>query len=149
VSLTTQSQSVVQSLTYEGITHSGWVQNDDQGEPYFVYPGTEHVYKAVQGVMTAFGVPAEFKVPMPVEFGAKIKMITPSLNPESMVPTFAGPLSGFSIKVASNLGRYFSAQVQQIPLLSYGLGKYAVDQSVCFSILASTRKPYLSSNEQR
>jgi hypothetical protein len=92
-------ESIVKaSLTYEGVTHSGWVQYDDQGDPYFLYPGTQYVYKAVQAAMQALGVPAEFKTPFPVEFGAKLKMITPSLNPESAIPTLAGPLSGFSIK---------------------------------------------------
>ncbi len=121
-------------LTYEGVTHSGWVQKDDQGEAYFVYPGTEHVYKVVQGVMTAFGVPAEFKVPMPVEFGAKIKMITPSLNPESMVPTFAGPVSGISIKVVANLLDFASPGASDV-ITQYGLGKYAVDQSFVSAFL--------------
>jgi hypothetical protein len=121
-------------LTYEGITHSGWVQNDDQGEPYFVYPGTEHVYRVVQGVMTGFGVPAEFKVPMPVQFGAQIKMLTPSLNPESMVPTFAGPLSGISFKVASNLVDIFNPGAADT-ITQYTLGKYAVDQSFLSAFL--------------
>jgi len=121
-------------LTYEGITHSGWVQKDDQGEAYFVYPGTEHVYKAVQSVMTAFGVPAEFKVPMPVEFGAKIKMITPSLNPESMVPTFAGPVSGISFKVIANMMDYVSPGASDV-ITQYSLGKYAVDQSFVSAFL--------------
>jgi hypothetical protein len=121
-------------LTYEGITHSGWVQNDDQGEPYFVYPGTEHVYRVVQGVMQGFGVPAEFKVPMPVQFGAQIKMLTPSLNPESMVPTFAGPLSGISFKVASNLVDIFNPGAADT-ITQYTLGKYAVDQSFLSAFL--------------
>ena len=121
-------------LTYEGITHSGWVQNDDQGEPYFVYPGTEHVYRVVQGVMQGFGVPAEFKVPMPVQFGAQIKMLTPSLNPESMVPTFAGPLSGISFKVASNLVDIFNPGAAD-KITQYTMGKYAVDQSFLSAFL--------------
>lgn len=134
-------------LTYEGITHSGWVQKDDQGEAYFVYPGTEHVYKVVQGVMSAFGVPAEFKVPMPVEFGAKIKMITPSLNPESMVPTFAGPVSGISIKVASNLLDFVSPGAADT-LTQYGLGKYAVDQSFVSAFLpAHVNRIYQAMNK--
>jgi len=122
------------ALTYEGITHSGWVQNDDQGEPYFVYPGTEHAYRVVQGVMQAFGVPAEFKVPMPVQFGAQIKMITPSLNPESMVPTFAGPLSGISFKVAANLVDIFNPGAADT-ITKYTMGKYAVDQSFVSAFL--------------
>ena len=134
-------------LTYEGITHSGWVQKDDQGEAYFVYPGTEHVYKVVQGVMTAFGVPAEFKVPMPVEFGAKIKMITPSLNPESMVPTFAGPVSGISIKVAANLLDFVSPGASDT-ITQYGLGKYAVDQSFVSAFLpAHVNRIYQAMNK--
>ena len=134
-------------LTYEGIVHSGWVQKDDQGEAYFVYPGTEHVYKVVQGVMTAFGVPAEFKVPMPVEFGAKIKMITPSLNPESMVPTFAGPVSGISIKVAANLLDFVSPGASDT-ITQYGLGKYAVDQSFVSAFLpAHVNRIYQAMNK--
>jgi hypothetical protein len=43
-----------------------------------------------------------------VEFGAKPKMITPSLSIDSVVPTLAGPLSGVSIKAVSNLVDIFS-----------------------------------------
>ena len=122
------------SLTYEGVTHSGWVQQDDQGEPYFIYPGTQYVYRAVQTAMTALGVPAEFKTPFPVEFGAKLKMITPSLNPESAVPTLAGPLSGLSIKVASNLVGIFSPGAADT-ITTTLLGKYAEDQPMVSAFL--------------
>jgi len=122
------------SLTYEGITHSGWIQHDDQGEPYFVYPGTQYVYKAVQTAMVALGVPAEFKVPLPVQFGASIKMITPSLNPDSAIPTFAGPLSGISVKVASNLVGIFSPGAADTITTTF-LGKYAEDQPMVSAFL--------------
>ena len=122
------------SLTYEGVTHSGWVQYDDQGEPYFIYPGTQYVYKAVQAAMQALGVPAEFKTPFPVEFGAKLKMITPSLNPESAIPTLAGPLSGISVKVASNLVNIFSPGAAD-KMTTTLLGKYAEDQPTISAFL--------------
>jgi hypothetical protein len=135
------------SLTYEGVTHSGWVQQDDQGEPYFIYPGTQYVYKAVQAAMTALGVPAEFKTPFPVEFGAKLKMITPSLNPESAVPTLAGPLSGFSIKVASNLVGIFSPGAAD-RITTTLLGKYAEDQPMVSSFLpAHVNRIYSAMNQ--
>jgi hypothetical protein len=135
------------SLTYEGVTHSGWVQQDDQGEPYFIYPGTQYVYKAVQGAMVALGVPAEFKTPFPVEFGAKLKMITPSLNPESAVPTLAGPLSGFSIKVASNLVGIFSPGAADT-ITTTLLGKYAEDQPMVSSFLpAHVNRIYSAMNQ--
>ena len=122
------------SLTYEGITHSGWIQHDDQGEPYFVYPGTQYVYKAVQTAMTALGVPAEFKVPLPVQFGANLKMITPSLNPDSAIPTLAGPLSGLSVKVATNLVDIFSPGAADT-ITTALLGKYAEDQPMVSAFL--------------
>jgi hypothetical protein len=134
------------SLTYEGVTHSGWVQQDDQGEPYFIYPGTQYVYRAVQTAMTALGVPAEFKTPFPVEFGAKLKMITPSLNPESAVPTLAGPLSGLSIKVASNLVGIFSPGAADT-ITTTLLGKYAEDQPMVSAFLpAHVNRIYAAMN---
>ena len=122
------------SLTYEGITHSGWVQHDDQGEPYFVYPGTQYVYKAVQAAMVGLGVPAEFKVPLPVQFGASLKMITPSLNPDSAIPTLAGPLSGVSIKVFSNIVGIFDKGAADT-ITGTLLGKYSVDAAMVSSFL--------------
>jgi len=116
------------ALTYEGITHSGWVQEDDNGEPYFVYPAIAPVYRAMQFMMQGLGVDAEFKTPMPVEFGARIKMITPSLNPDSLIPTFAGPAAAIPLKVVSNVVDIFNPGAADI-ITRYTMGKYAVDQS--------------------
>jgi hypothetical protein len=91
------------SLTYDGISHSGFVQTDDTGEQYFFYPGTTAMYQAVDKVMSAFGNEEAIKAPMPIEFSAKLKMITPSSNPDSLLPTFAGPLSAIAVKGISNL----------------------------------------------
>jgi hypothetical protein len=134
------------SLTYEGITHSGWIQHDDQGEPYFIYPGTKYVYKAIQTAMVALGVPAEFKVPMPVQFGANIKMLTPSLNPDSAIPTLAGPLSGISIKVLSNLVDIFNPGAADKITTTF-LGKYAEDQPMVSAFLpAHVNRIYAAMN---
>lgn len=135
------------SLTYEGITHSGWIQEDDKGEPYFVYPGMTQVYRVVQGVMQALGVPAEFKVPFPVEFGAKVKMLTPSLNPDSLLPTLAGPLSGVSIKTLSNVVGIFSPGSADT-LTRLTLGPYAEDQSMVSAFLpAHVNRIYSAMNQ--
>lgn len=128
-------EAIVKSaLTYEGITHSGWVQQDDQGQDYFVYPGIGPVYNAVQTMMTRLGIGGEFKVPFPVQFGAQLKMITPSLNPDSMVPTFSGPLAGASIETISSLVNIFSPGAADT-IKGYAMGKYSVDQSVLSSVL--------------
>lgn len=135
------------ALTYEGITHSGWVQKDDQGEDYFLYPGVQQVYRAVQFAMQGLGVPAEFKAPMPVEFGAKLKMITPSLSIDSVVPTLAGPLSGVSIKVISNLVGIFSPGAAD-SITRVTLGKYAEGQPMVSAFLpAHVNRIYAAMNQ--
>jgi hypothetical protein len=115
------------SLTYEGVTHSGWVQQDDQGQDYFVYPGVGPVYNAVQNALEGLGIKSEFKVPFPVEFGAQIKMLTPSLNPDSMIPTFSGPLAGVSLGTVSSIVNIFDKGAADT-IRGYGLGKYSVGQ---------------------
>ena len=135
------------ALTYEGITHSGFVQKDDQGEDYFLYPGVQQVYRAVQTAMQALGVPAEFKAPLPVEFGAKLKMITPSLSIDSVVPTLAGPLSGVSIKVLSNLVDIFSPGAADT-ITRVTLGKYAEGQPMVSAFLpAHINRIYAAMNQ--
>jgi hypothetical protein len=118
------------SLTYEGISHSGFVHTDaSTGDQYFLYPGLTPVYKVMNKMMKAFGVGEAFKAPMPVEFGGSLKMITPSLNPDSLFPTFAGPLAAFPIKVMGNI------IPQTKDLEQYLTGGYGVDQPLISAIL--------------
>jgi hypothetical protein len=124
----------VAALTYEGITHSGFVQEDDQGEPYFIYPGIAPVYNAYQKMLTTVGLGNEFKVPFPVQFGAQVKMLTPSLNPDSLVPTFAGPVAGISIRALESLVNIWSPSAAD-NITRYTLGKYSVDQPILSSFL--------------
>jgi hypothetical protein len=135
------------ALTYDGIAHNGWIQEDDQGEKYFVYPAIEPIYRAVQGAMQAVGVSAEFKVPFPVQFGSQIKMLTPSLNQDSIIPTFSGPLSGVSVKVISNLVDILGAPGAADNITQMTLGKYAVDRSFVSAFLpAHINRLYESMN---
>jgi hypothetical protein len=123
------------ALTYDGIAHNGWIQEDDQGEKYFVYPGIEPIYTAVRGAMTAVGIPADFKTPFPVQFGAQVKMLTPSLNQDSLIPTFSGPLAGVSMKVISNLVDVAGAPGAADSITQFTMGKYAVDRSFVSAFL--------------
>ena len=123
------------ALTYDGIAHNGFIQEDDQGEKYFVYPQLEPAYRAVQTAMAGLGIAPEFKVPMPIQFGSQVKMLTPSLNQDSIIPTFNGPLAGVSIKVLTNLVDVFGAPGAADTITEYTLGKYAVDQSFVSSFL--------------
>jgi hypothetical protein len=124
----------VAALTYEGISHSGFVQEDDQGEKYFIYPGVAPVYNAVQKMLDGLGIGNQFKAPMPIQFGAQVKMLTPSLNPDSLVPTFAGPVAGLSFKLLENLVSIWSPGAADT-ITRYALGKYAVDQPTLSAFL--------------
>ena len=86
------------ALTYEGVTHSGFVQKDDNGEAYFIYPGLAPVYGAMKKALDVFGLGDQFVAPLPLEFSAKLKMLTPSFDPESWAPTFSGPLAALPMK---------------------------------------------------
>ena len=110
------------ALTYEGVAHSGFVQTDDNGDQYFFYPGLTPVYKVMNKVATVFGQPEAFKAPMPIEFGGKLKMITPSMNPDSLFPTFAGPLASVP------LGFVFRAVPQLDKIEAALVGEYGQDQ---------------------
>jgi hypothetical protein len=104
------------ALTYEGVSHSGFVQRDDQGEPYFIYPGLAPVYTAVNKALSVFGLGDKFVAPMPLQFGSNIRMLTPSANPESWLPTFSGPLAGISLKTIYAIAGL--AEESTIPFLS-------------------------------
>ncbi len=118
------------ALTFDGIDHNGWIQKDDQGNPYFVYPHFAPGYRAMQGVLQFMGIPQDFKVPFPVQFGGSVKMLTPSLNPDSILPTFSGPAAALSITMLANVidlpfqGNGKTADT----IVGMTLGKYAVDR---------------------
>jgi hypothetical protein len=126
------------SLTYEGVTHSGFVQQDDNGEPYFFYPGLTPVYKVMSDVAQVFGVPEAFQAPMPVEFGGKLKMLTPSMNPDSLFPTFAGPIAAVPMKFVFNAVPALDKFEKVI------LGAYAEDQPMVNAIFPAHLTRFLA-----
>ena len=117
------------SLVYEGVAHNGFIKKDDNGDAYFMYPGLTPVYQTILGVTQAFGVEDAFKTPMTVDFGAKINMITPSLNPDAMFPTFSGPLSSVPLKFLFDLVPQFDA------LDRIAFGTYGEDQTMLNALL--------------
>lgn len=117
------------ALTFDGVAHSGWIQEDDRGEKYFVYPHFAPGYRAMQGVLTAFGVKQDFKIPFPVQFGSSIKMLTPSINTDSWLPTFSGPAAAIPITTLQNLVSLWEPNMGD-SIARYSLGQYAVDQGL-------------------
>jgi hypothetical protein len=62
-------------------------------------------------------------------------MLTPSLNQDSLIPTFSGPLAGVSMKVLSNLVDVAGAPGAADHITELTLGKYAVDRSFVSAFL--------------
>ena len=121
------------AAVFDGIDHNGWIQKDDQGNPYFVYPHFAPGYKAVQVALQGMGISQDFKVPFPVQFGGSVKMLTPSLNPDSILPTFSGPLAALSVTTLANIANFMpfeGAKQNADAITGMLLGKYAVEQDL-------------------
>ena len=126
------------ALTYEGVTHSGFVQQDDNGDSYFFYPGLTPVYQTMNNVAQFFGAPEAFKAPMPVDFGGKLNMLTPSMNPDSLFPTFAGPIAAVPMKFVFNAVPALDKYEKVI------LGVYAQDQPMVNAIFPAHVSRFLA-----
>jgi hypothetical protein len=96
------------------------------------------MYQAMGKVMSAFGQEEAVKAPMPIEFSAKLKMITPSSNPDSLFPTFAGPVSAVSMKAI------FALVPSLDRLERVFLGQYGEDQPMVNAVLPAHLNRFLS-----
>lgn len=130
------------TLTYEGVTHSGFVQQDDNGDSYFFYPGLTPVYNVMRNIAEVFGSPESFKAPMPVEFSGKVNMLTPSMNPDSLFPTFAGPLAAVPMKFI------FDAVPALDKFEKAILGVYAVDQPMISAIFPAHLNRFIATQSK-
>ena len=82
--------------------HSGFVHKDANGEMYFTYPGDDVLNYALGNTLfRLLGIPGA--QPMATNFGGKLKMLTPSLDPESAAPRLGGPFIGLSLSVLENI----------------------------------------------
>ena len=96
-------QSLVRlRIASEGLDHSGFIYNDENGEKYFVFPGDDIIYSALSKVTWIFNRETPL-VPTPLEFTGKIKFLTPSLDPQSSIPTFSGPIAGVTMLTLKNI----------------------------------------------
>lgn len=135
------------ALTFDGVAHSGWIQEDDRGEKYFVYPHFAPGYRAMQGVLTALGVSQDFKIPFPVQFGASVKMLSPSLNADSWLPQFSGPAAALPLTLLQNMVNVFDPSMGDT-LIKYTLGTYSVDQGLVSRLMPAHVNRALSAMSQ-
>jgi hypothetical protein len=107
------------ALLYDTLDDTGFVFTDDQGQKYFMYPGTSQL---IEGVNTAlgylFGVD-NLPMPQPNILGGRINMLTPSWDPNQAAPYLAGPYAVASYKM---LARRFPSmsRLDRVFLGEYG-----------------------------
>lgn len=87
------------ALIYDVLDDTGFVYTDDEGNKYFMYPGSQELMTAVAWFAGARGEQT-VKMDYPFILGGKINMLAPSTDPNQAIPTVAGPLAGFSWRLA-------------------------------------------------
>lgn len=85
------------ALTWNVLDESGFVWEDEFGEKYFMFPGTQVAFDMVNRAASALGIQA--RIPsVPITWGAKVSMLAPSTDPNALVPTLGSPFSALTIK---------------------------------------------------
>lgn len=123
-------------MANEGLSHAGFIHEDSTGDKYFTFPVDEIMYSAYASTLNLFGV--NVMRPMPLALTGKIKMMTPSLDPQSNLPTFAGPLMSISWSVLKNAG--FIPEEYRASVTQGLFGQYAEGQSWFDQLIPSTIK---------
>ena len=141
-------------LSAEALDHSGFIYKNDEptmmgegeGERYFIFPADEIMTAAISPI-TKFLTGKDFVMPMPLEFTGKVKMLSPSLDPDAAIPAFSGPISGLSMIALESLMPNFMGPVKD-NLLATTLGRYSKNVSWTDAVLPSNVRRALSAFNQ-
>jgi hypothetical protein len=95
------------NLGYQVVDHSGFTWRDENGDQYFVYPGSNVIADAFIAVSSL--IFRTDSVPSPFGFTGKTLMLTPSADPDSWNPTFAGP-AAFPLKLITSFDPFQSLE---------------------------------------
>lgn len=111
------------ALTYQLLTDTGFVYQDDEGTAYFGYPGNEQLNQAIASASTLFGLaaPMKFMDTNPFFVAGKLSGMTPSTDPMQQLP------SAFGVGAVAMTGIYsaFPALYKLKGLQKLTLGQYA------------------------
>jgi hypothetical protein len=107
------------ALIYDVLDDTGFVYTDDNGEKYFLYPGTNQLMSAMNAVMGKVAGQDPMAMPYPFVQGGKVRMLAPSTDPNQLAPTMAGPWGTIAWKL---LARRFPtlSRLNRVVLGEYG-----------------------------
>lgn len=90
------------ALAWNVLDDSGYVWEDEYGEKYLMFPGTQAAFQGINALLSTFGI--QTKVPsLPMTWGAKVTMFSPSTDPNAIVPTLGSPYSALTVKTMLRL----------------------------------------------
>lgn len=113
-------------LTYHALDDTGFVYTDQYGDKYFMYPGTGFLGDTLRNV---FGIMGGTLPLSPFSIGGKLKMLSPSTDPNQLIPGLSGPLLSFP------LATLFGLFPQVSGVQSVMTGEYSVNQSAWKQVL--------------
>ena len=93
-------------LVHQGLDARGEVHIDDQGDPYVVMPMDKVIFKATDTTMRVLTGNTGYSQPAFNEFTLKLKMVNPSFQQDSGMPTLAGPVAGLGVVAIKSLLGY-------------------------------------------
>ena len=84
------------ALAWNALDDSGFVWEDEFGEKYFTWPGSRAAFDAINGILNMFDK-GLYSPGLPLAFNSRVNMLTPSADPNALLPTFSGPYAAFAI----------------------------------------------------
>lgn len=132
------------ALAWNVLDDSGYVWEDEYGDKYLMFPGTQAAFQGVNQVLSAMGV--QSKVPaLPFTWGARVTMFTPSTDPNAAIPTLGSPMSALGLKstlrLLPSLG-WISKETSQAAEGAL-FGEYSPQQTLTAALASDTFGPNL------
>jgi len=91
------------ALVYDLLDDTGFVFKDENGQKYFVYPGSAIAMSLVAAASAKFfNVDTVDLGPSSYELRGKVTMLAPSFDVKSNIVTYSSPLSGIAVKSVMN-----------------------------------------------
>lgn len=90
-------------LSHLGLSASGAVYTDQQGNPYVMVPMDSTLYKATDNTIRMLTGKSGYAQPMFNDFTIKLNMINPSFQQDSGLPMLSGPIAGLGMLGIHNI----------------------------------------------
>lgn len=93
-------------LAHLGLSASGSIYTDQQGNPYINMPMDSTLFKATDGTIRALTGGTGYSQPLFNDFTLKLNMVNPSFQQDSGLPMLSGPIAGLSVIAMKNILGY-------------------------------------------